>query len=106
VLTRADCTTRNRAKAARLARAYDGLEQRIAELSEQEELARLRPELDGNDIMRILGVPPGPVVGKARSFLLELRINQGELGRERVTQLLRDWAAAEGISPPAPPDED
>ncbi len=106
VLTRADCTTRNRAKAARLSRAYDGLEQRIAELSEQEELARLRPELDGNDIMRILGVPPGPVVGKAHRYLLELRINQGELGRERVTQLLLDWAAAEGISPPEPPDED
>src|SRR5690242_6613393 len=105
VLTRADCTTRNRAKAARLARAYDGLEQRIAELSEQEELARLRPELDGNDIMRILGVPPGPVVGRAHRYLLELRINQGELGRERVTQLLLDWAAAEGISPPEPPDE-
>ena len=105
VLTRADCTTRNRAKAARLARAYDGLEQRIAELSEQEELARLRPELDGNEIIRILGVPPGPVVGKAYSYLLELRINQGELGRERVTQLLLDWAAAEGISAPEPPDE-
>jgi poly(A) polymerase len=106
VLTRADCTTRNRAKAARLARAYDGLEQRIAELSEQEELARLRPELDGNDIMRILGVPQGPVVGRAYRYLLELRINQGELGRERVTQLLLDWAAAEGISAPEPPDED
>jgi poly(A) polymerase len=106
VLTRADCTTRNQAKAARLARAYDGLEQRIAELSEQEELARLRPELDGNEIMRILGVPQGPVVGKAYSYLLELRINQGELGRERVTQLLLDWAAAEGISPPEPPDGD
>ena len=106
VLTRADCTTRNRAKAARLARAYDGLEQRIAELSEQEELARLRPELDGNEIMRILGVPQGPVVGKAYTYLLELRINQGELGRERVTQLLLDWAAAEGISAPEPPDED
>ena len=105
VLTRADCTTRNRAKAARLARAYDGLEQRIAELSEQEELARLRPELDGNEIMRILGVPQGPVVGRAYGYLLELRINQGELGRERVTQLLLDWAAAEGISVPEPPDE-
>jgi poly(A) polymerase len=105
VLTRADCTTRNRAKAARLARAYDGLEQRIAELSEQEELARLRPELDGNEIMRILRVPPGPVVGTAYDYLLELRINSGELGRERVTQLLLDWAAAEGISPPEPPDE-
>jgi poly(A) polymerase len=106
VLTRADCTTRNRAKAARLARAYDGLEERIAELSEQEELARLRPELDGNEIMRILGVPPGPVVGKARNFLLELRINRGELGRDRVIQELRDWAAAEGISPPEPPEAD
>jgi poly(A) polymerase len=107
VLTRADCTTRNRAKAARLARAYDGLEQRIAELSEQEELARLRPELDGNEIMRILGVPPGPVVGRAYDFLLELRINEGELGRERVIHELLRWAAeVEGISGPEPPDED
>jgi poly(A) polymerase len=106
VLTRADCTTRNRAKAGRLARAYDGLEERITELSEQEELARLRPELDGNEIMRILGVPPGPLVGRARDFLLELRINRGELGRKRVIQELRDWAAGEGISAPEPPDED
>jgi poly(A) polymerase len=113
VLTRADCTTRNRAKAARLDRAYDSLEQRIAELSEQEELARLRPDLDGNDIMRVLGVPPGPVVGRARNFLLELRINAGELGRERATQELLRWAEAEGIAvpprePPAPdaPDRD
>ncbi len=106
VLTRADCTTRNRGKAARLARAYDGLEQRIAELSEQEELDKLRPELDGNAIMRTLGIPPGPAVGKAYNFLLELRINQGELGAERVTQVLLDWAAAEGISGSEPPDED
>jgi poly(A) polymerase len=107
VLTRADCTTRNRAKAARLARAYDGLEQRITELSEQEELARIRPELDGNEIMRVLGVAPGPVVGQARDFLLELRITEGELGRERVTQELRRWAVARGIIPSPPgPDED
>jgi poly(A) polymerase len=107
VLTRADCTTRNRAKAARLARAYDALERRIAELSEQEELARIRPELDGNEIMRALGVPPGPVVGRAYDFLLELRIAEGELGRERVTQELLRWAAAEGITGPGPePGED
>jgi len=106
VLTRADCTTRNRAKAARLARAYDGLEQRIAELSEQEELARLRPELDGNEIMRVLRVPPGPVVGRAYNFLLELRIAEGELGRDRATQELLRWAVREGISVPEPPDED
>src|SRR5215831_5402289 len=107
VLTRADCTTRNRAKAARLARAYDSLEQRIAELSEQEELARLRPELDGDEIMRVLGVPPGPVVGRAYTFLLELRISEGELGQERATQELLRWAAeVEGISAPESPDED
>jgi len=107
VLTRADCTTRNQAKARRLARAYDALERRIAELSEQEELARIRPELDGNEIMRILGVPPGPLVGRAYDFLLELRLEQGELGRDRVTQELLRWAAAEGIVPPGPePDGD
>ncbi len=107
VLTRADCTTRNRARAARLARAYDSLERRIAELSEQEELARIRPELDGNEIMRILGIGPGPAVGRAYDFLLELRIAEGELGRERVTQELLRWAAAEGIIPSPPePDED
>ena len=80
VLTRADCTTRNRAKAARLARAYDSLEQRIAELSEQEELARIRPELDGNEIMRILGVAPGPVVGRAYNFLLGAADHRGRAG--------------------------
>jgi poly(A) polymerase len=100
VLTRADCTTRNRAKAARLARAYDQLEDRIAELSVQEELGKFRPELDGDEIMRILGVPPGPVVGKAWAFLLELRMAEGEVGRERVVQELLRWAAAEGIVPP------
>ena len=105
VLTRADCTTRNREKARRLARAYDALERRIVELSEQEELARIRPELDGNEIMRILGVPPGPLVGRAYDFLLELRLEQGELGRDRVTQELLRWAAAEGIVPPGPGPE-
>jgi poly(A) polymerase len=104
VLTRADCTTRNQARARRLARAYDGLEQRIAELSEQEELASIRPELDGNDIMRILGLTQGPLVGQARDFLLELRINRGLIGRDQAAQELLDWAAELGISPPEPPD--
>jgi poly(A) polymerase len=104
VLTRADCTTRNQARARRLARAYDGLEQRIAELSEQEELASIRPELDGNDIMRILSLTQGPLVGQARDFLLELRINRGLIGRDQAAQELLDWAAELGISPPEPPD--
>jgi poly(A) polymerase len=104
VLTRADCTTRNQARARRLARAYDGLEQRIAELSEQEELASIRPELDGNDIMRILGLTQGPLVGEARDFLLELRINRGLIGRDQAAQELLDWAAELGISPPEPPE--
>ncbi|MBV9383763.1 MAG: CCA tRNA nucleotidyltransferase [Streptosporangiaceae bacterium] len=99
-LTRADCTTRNRVKAERLARAYDSLEKRIAELSAKEELDKIRPELDGNDIQRILGIPPGRAVGKARGFLLELRIEEGELGRERVTQELLRWAEGEGLRPP------
>ena len=101
VLTRADCTTRNQARAQRLARAYDALEQRIAELSEQEELARIRPELDGYDIMRILGLTGGPLVGDAYDFLLELRITRGLIGREQATQELLGWAAEEGIPLPA-----
>lgn len=104
VLTRADCTTRNQARAQRLARAYDALEQRIAELGEQEELASIRPELDGNDIMRILGLDQGPQVGRARDFLLELRITRGLIGREQATQELLRWAVEEGIPVPEAPD--
>jgi len=104
-LTRADCTTRNRGKADRLARAYDDLEERITRLSQEEELARLRPELNGNDIMRILGVPGGPLVGKAYNFLLELRIDQGLIGPERATQELLRWAEAEGLSVPPETDD-
>ena len=99
-LTRADCTTRNKGKAQRLARAYDDLEERIERLSQEEELARLRPELDGNEIMRILGIPGGPLVGRAYAFLLELRIEQGLLGPERATQELLRWAEAEGLPVP------
>jgi poly(A) polymerase len=98
-LTRADCTTRNRQKAARLARAYDNLEERIVFLAEREELEKIRPDLDGNQIMEILGVPPGPVVGQARTYLLELRMEHGPLGAERAAQELRRWAEAEGLLP-------
>jgi poly(A) polymerase len=102
-LTRADCTTRNAAKAQRLARAYDSLEERIAALAEREELARIRADLDGNEIMRILGIKPGPLVGKAYAHLLELRLDQGPLGKERATQELRAWAADEGLDVPGSP---
>jgi poly(A) polymerase len=97
-LTRADSTTRNKAKAAWLARSYDSLEERIEVLGQQEELSRLRPDLDGNDVMSILGVPPGPAVGAALKHLLDLRIEHGPLGRERATQELLRWAAAEGLT--------
>ena len=99
-LTRADCTTRNKGKANRLARAYDDLEQRIERLSEEEELARLRPELDGNEIMQILGIPRGPLVGQAYAFLLELRIERGLIGKEQAAQELLRWAEGEGLPGP------
>jgi poly(A) polymerase len=101
VLTRADCTTRNARKAERLARAYDSLEERIAVLSEQEELDKIRPDLNGDEIMAILGLREGPLVGKAYRFLMEIRMTEGEIGKDRASQELRRWAAAEGISPPA-----
>ncbi len=94
VLTRSDCTTRNARKAARLARSYDDLESRIEQLAEQEELAAVRPELNGHEIGQILGIPPGPVLGEAYRFLLSLRLDEGPLGREVVEQRLRQWWAA------------
>ncbi|MBX6766409.1 MAG: CCA tRNA nucleotidyltransferase, partial [Actinomadura rubrobrunea] len=99
-LTRADCTTRNRRKAERLRRTYDDLEARIERLAKEEELAKIRPELDGNDIQRILGITPGPLVGKAYKFLLDLRLDRGIIGREAATAELLRWAAAEGIPVP------
>ena len=99
VLTRADCTTRNKRKADALQRAYDNLEERIARLAEEEELAAMRPDLDGNEIMKILGIDPGPTVGKARQFLLELRLDRGPLGPEAARdELLRWWEAQDGQS--------
>ena len=91
VLTRADCTTRNRKKAETLATHYDGLENRIAQLMEQEELLKIRPDLDGHAIMKLLGIPAGPKIGKAYDFLLELRLEHGPLGEERAEAELRKW---------------
>jgi poly(A) polymerase len=93
-LTRSDCTTRNRRKAARLKTAYDDLEQRIADLKQHEELAAIRPDLDGTAIMAALGVPPGPAVGEAYRFLLDLRMERGPLGPDAATQALLAWWAA------------
>ncbi len=93
VLTRADCTTRNARKAAQLQRTYDDLEARIARLAEQEELASLRPDLDGNQIMQVLGVPPGRDVGEAYRYLLELRTEHGPLGEDRARDELLAWWA-------------
>ncbi len=93
ILTRADCTTRNRARAERLSAAYDDLEERIAVLAEEEELSSLRPDLDGNQIMETLGVGPGRVIGQAYAFLLERRIDEGPLGPDRAREELLAWWA-------------
>jgi poly(A) polymerase len=92
-LTRCDCTTRNAAKARALARRMDELEARIAELRAQEELDAMRPDLDGNQIMEILGLKPGRAVGEARDFLMDLRIDEGPLGEEEAARRLRAWWA-------------
>jgi len=104
VLTRADCTTRNKAKALRLERTYDDLERRIKALSAQEEFDKIRPDLNGTEIMEALDIPPGPLVGQAKRFLLEQRMEHGPLGRDRAGQALRRWAEARGLDVPDPPD--
>lgn len=93
VLTRADCTTRNRRKADRLRRTYDDLEARIDRLAGEEELASIRPDLDGNQIMQILGIAPGREVGQAYQFLLELRLDNGPMAEEDATAALKEWWA-------------
>ena len=94
VLTRADCTTRNRRKAERLWRTYDALEARIERLAAEEELASLRPALDGNRIKEVLGLTPGREVGEAYRFLMELRLDEGVLSEEEAEERLRAWWAA------------
>jgi poly(A) polymerase len=90
-LTRCDCTTRNEAKAKALGRRMDELESRIAELRQQEELDAIRPDLDGDQIMEQLGIPPGREVGRALAFLLELRMEEGPLGEDEARQRLAAW---------------
>lgn len=98
-LVAADCTTRNRDRARRLRARMDELEARIAELAAREELASLRPELDGNDVMAFLDVPPSPVVGEALGFLLEVRLEEGLIGRDEAFKRLEAWARERGVEP-------
>ena len=91
LLTRADCTTRNKKKAESLAKTYDQLEERIALLMEQEELDKIRPDLSGEEIMQILAIKPSPTVGKAYDFLLELRLEKGPIGKEAAKAELLNW---------------
>jgi poly(A) polymerase len=101
-LTRADSTTRNKGKAVRLDRAYDGLEARIDELAAREKLDSIRPDLDGNEIMAILQIPPGPLVGQAYKHLRELRIELGPLDKDDAVRELLRWAQSQGLQ--IPPD--
>jgi poly(A) polymerase len=99
-LTRSDCTTRNPRKAAALASAYDELERRIGRLAAEEELKAVRPDLDGNEIQAILGVEPGPVVGRAWRYLKDVRLEHGPLPAEEARRRLVEWAEREGLRPP------
>ena len=98
-LVRADCTTRNADKARRLAERMDELIARIKELAASEELSKLRPELDGHQVMAYLGIPGGPLVGRAMDFLLEVRLDEGTVGTDEIYRRLDEWAHAEGIEP-------
>jgi poly(A) polymerase len=96
-LVRSDCTTRNRRRAAALQRSYDSLEERIAALRAREQLEAIRPDLDGNAIMQLLGIGPGPLVGQAYKHLLALRMERGPLTHEQAEAELRAWAAENGM---------
>jgi poly(A) polymerase len=101
-LTRCDCTTRDARKAAALGKRMDELEERIAELREREELAKIRPALDGNRVMKFLDVPPGRVIGEALEFLLELRLDEGPMSEDEAYARLAEWARERGIEPKGP----
>jgi poly(A) polymerase len=104
-LVRSDCTTRNRRRAAALAASYDDLEARIARLAEQEELSKIRPDLDGHAVMQLLGIPGGPLVRQALAHLLELRLEHGPLPHDDAVAALLAWAADNGLNPGAGPAE-
>ncbi len=97
-LTRCDCTTRNARKAAVLSQRMDELEVRIAELREQEDLSRLRPALDGVEVMALLDLQPSPLVGRALDFLMEIRLDEGEISHEEAETRLRDWFTHQSAS--------
>lgn len=98
-LVRCDCTTRNKKKAEDLARRMDDLEQRIEELKQKEELAKIRPPLNGHQVMSYLGIGPGPLVGQALEHLLELRLDEGPVPEDRAYAVLHEWARSKGIEP-------
>src|SRR6266542_3513967 len=104
-LVRSDCTTRNPFKAKQLAAACDELEGRIARLEAEEELAKIKPPLNGDEVMALLGVPPGPIVGKALSHLLELRLDRGPMSTQDATEALPAWAREQGLEPPGPGEQ-
>jgi poly(A) polymerase len=107
LLVRSDCTTRNAFRARQLAAYSDELEQRIARLAAEEELAKIRPPLDGRQVMAILSIPPGPLVGRALDHLLELRLDRGPMEEDEARRELLAWAEANGVAlpdrPPGPP---
>ena len=98
---RSDSTTRNKRRAAALARSYDELVERIARIQAEEDLHAVRPDLDGNEIMRLLGLRPGPLVGAAWRHLKELRLDRGPLGHDEAVAELHRWAREHGIDPPS-----
>jgi poly(A) polymerase len=100
LLVRSDCTTRNKRRAVALARTYDALEERIAQLQQEEGLRAIRPDLDGNEIMRLLGIPPGRLVGKAWRHLKELRLDRGPLDHAEAVAELYRWAHERGLDVP------
>ena len=98
-LTRSDCTTRNPARARALAQRMEELEARIGELRQKEELASIRPDLDGREVMEHLGLKPGPAVGRALAYLLEVRLEEGPQPRETALQRLDQWWAEQSTAP-------